>query len=141
MKQNAISSVAELLDEFCTPEALSAQIQCDGCQKKMPSTRKIDICDTPAIVVIHLKRFQGLRKIDTPVYLDKDLTIDNKPYMLYAVCNHSGGINGGHYTAACRKRDGTWIMCNDNFITDINSLPIQSPVPYLLFYRINDKKN
>ena len=108
----------------------------------MPSTRKIDICDTPAIVVIHLKRFQGLRKIDTPVYLDKDLTIDNKPYICCMPCaTIQEESMEGITPQLVEKRDGTWIMCNDNFITDINSLPIQSPVPYLLFYRINDKKN
>ena len=140
MVSSEIKSVKELVDDFCSKEELTADIQCDRCCQKRPSTRQFNISKNPDIVVIHLKRFQGFHKITTPVQLDRILSINNRQYQLYAMCNHSGGVNGGHYTAACKKRDGTWIMCNDDFITDINSLPMQSSAPYVLFYSIKDKK-
>ena len=35
-------------------------------------------------------------------------------YDLYAVSNHIGGMNGGHYTATCKNPiDGTWNYFND----------------------------
>jgi len=35
-------------------------------------------------------------------------------YDLYAVCYHSGTVNMGHYTAACRKEEG-WCYYNDSW--------------------------
>lgn len=135
MSINSIQGVSELIECFTKTESLEDKIQCDNCNKKQSSKRKIDICKGPEILVIHLKRFQGLQKINTPISLDKYITVVGNKYTLYAVCNHTGSVNGGHYTAACKKRDGTWIMCNDNFITDVNSLPMQSSSPYILFYK------
>lgn len=137
---NEVKSIKELIDDFCCKESLSADIQCDRCNKKQASSRQINISNEPDVLVIHLKRFQGMIKIITPVHMDKHITINNSEYSLYAMCNHSGGVGGGHYTAACKKRDGTWIMCNDDFLTNINSLPMQSSAPYVLFYCIKDKK-
>lgn len=135
MDTNRIQSVSELIGCFCETETLADEIQCDTCNQKQASTRKIDVCDGPEILVLHLKRFQGLRKNNTPVAIDKQITVAGKKYTLYCMCNHSGSVNGGHYTAACKKRDGSWIMCNDDFITDVNSVPMQSSSPYILFYK------
>ena len=84
----------------------------------------------PKILVIHLKRFTGLLKNNIPVSINKTY----KQYKLYAMVNHIGGAMGGHYTAACRRKNGEWRMCNDLFVTELNAIPNQSPAPYILFY-------
>lgn len=35
-------------------------------------------------------------------------------YDLYAICNHIGTVNMGHYTAACREEEG-WCYYNDSW--------------------------
>ena len=34
-------------------------------------------------------------------------------YSLYALCNHSGSVHYGHYTAVCRDAAG-WRLYNDS---------------------------
>ena len=140
MKMGITKSISELIEDFSEEEELSDAIQCDTCKQKRKSTKCINIVKAPPLLVIHLKRFQGFNKINTPVKLSKEITLLGKTYRLNSLCNHSGGINGGHYTAACRKRDGSWIMCNDDFVSEINSLPNESSLPYVLFYSILERK-
>lgn len=35
-------------------------------------------------------------------------------YDLYAVSNHFGSLNGGHYTASAKNPDGRWYYYNDS---------------------------
>lgn len=138
MVMNEVKSVSQLIDLFCAKEQLQAKIDCERCREKRESVKTISIAEPPKVLVVHLKRFQGMLKISTRVKMNRVLLMSGRKYELYAVCNHSGGTGGGHYTAACRKRDGSWIMCNDDFITEISSLPLESESPYCLFYRIKD---
>lgn len=39
-------------------------------------------------------------------------------YDLYAVCNHSGTVNMGHYTAVCREEEG-WRCYNDSWWVEL----------------------
>ncbi len=75
------------------------------------------ICDLPAVLTIHLKRFQnhGYRieksnkHVEFPLELDLSKHVSqmcvnsgrpNKPiYSLYGIVEHSGKLNSGHYTA------------------------------------------
>jgi len=41
---------------------------------------------------------------------------DNK-YSLFAVVNHSGTIETGHYTAFVRQQENQWFKCDDALIT------------------------
>ena len=141
MITNESASVETLLNNYCEVESLVDKIDCDSCGIKTDSTRQINISETPSMLVIHLKRFKAFVKDTTPVKINQSLTINGTQYILNSICNHSGGVGSGHYTAACRKRDGTWIMCNDDFLTELSRLPTESPAPYILFYRIKDKQN
>jgi len=134
MNAAKVDSITELLERFCSVESLDDLIDCDKCHTKKKSTKQLTIDTLPTILVVHLKRFQKLHKLSGRVKLDAELTIKGTKYRLYAMCNHSGGLRGGHYTASCRRRSGGWIMCNDNFVTDMSGLPTQSSHPYVLFY-------
>ena len=129
-------TVRDMLESFCSEETIDDPIECESCGKKQPSTKELLIVESADIIVVHLKRFTGLRKNTTPVKLNATLNVNNKEYKLCAMVNHSGGIGGGHYTAACRRKNGTWIMANDNFITELNGLPKSSVHPYILFYAV-----
>ena len=38
-------------------------------------------------------------------------------YSLFAVVNHSGTIESGHYTAFIRQQSNQWFKCDDHLIT------------------------
>jgi ubiquitin C-terminal hydrolase len=70
-----------------------------------------------------------------------DLTKYNKgnklSYELFAVCNHSGKLDSGHYTAICRHPTSKkWIEYDDKIIrVDKSVESIVTQDAYMLFYR------
>jgi ubiquitin carboxyl-terminal hydrolase 4/11/15 len=69
------------------------------------------------------------------------LTLKNEPkpvlYDLYAVSNHYGSLNGGHYTASVKNQiTGKWYYMNDSSCSEMqDSSEAVSNAAYLLFYR------
>ncbi|KAJ3048403.1 ubiquitin-specific protease doa4 [Rhizophlyctis rosea] len=60
---------------------------------------------------------------------------DEYVYDLYAVSNHSGGLNGGHYTAQVKNgyRD-KWYNFDDSRISECREADVKSSQAYILFY-------
>ncbi|XP_061535453.1 ubiquitin carboxyl-terminal hydrolase 43a isoform X1 [Phycodurus eques] len=57
-------------------------------------------------------------------------------YDLYAVCNHHGGMHGGHYTAYCRNSvDGVWYSYDDSSVDLVPEQEICTRGVYILFYQ------
>lgn len=99
--------------------------KCPKCQTPRDATKKFDFVKLAPIVVIHLNRFGEsggwLEKRNTAVdfpltgfnlkpYLVIENTkaimsnnIRNYNYALYAISNHYGTMDGGHYTAFCKN--------------------------------------
>ncbi|KAM9296796.1 ubiquitin carboxyl-terminal hydrolase 43 [Gastrophryne carolinensis] len=66
--------------------------------------------------------------------------VDNGPldvlYDLYAVCNHHGSLQGGHYTAFCRNSvDARWYSYDDSNVEQIPQDDVCTRGAYLLFYQ------
>lgn len=108
--------------------------------------RKITFFTFPDILVIDLKRFDmSLRKnhvfVDCPLNnldLSKYVTGYKKNYIydLYAVCNHMGSTNGGHYTSAVKVHNHSWFLFNDTNVSKINDEnKVITQNAYCLFYR------
>jgi len=55
-------------------------------------------------------------------------------YALFAVVNHQGTIEGGHYTCFVRQQNGQWFKCDDHLITKASLTDVLSSEGYLLFY-------
>ncbi|KAJ1986042.1 hypothetical protein GGI25_005324 [Coemansia spiralis] len=143
----------ECLAEFMKPEQLGEEDlwYCNKCKEHRQATKKFDIWRVPEILVVHLKRFQHSRvwrdKIDTYVDFplsDLDLTQtvvgpngESLVYDLHAVCNHYGGLGGGHYTAYARNpEDGNWYDFNDSHVSEVSSSKdVKTSAAYMLFYR------
>ena len=69
----------------------------------------------------------------TPSRLD-DSRLSNV-YDLFAVCNHSGTLSRGHYTAFCKNpTDGRWYGYDDNSVQAISEEQLVSSGAYMLFY-------
>ena len=57
-------------------------------------------------------------------------------YDLYAVSNHFGSLNGGHYTAYCQNPiDKRWYEFDDSSVSSINAGNAVTKAAYVLFYR------
>jgi len=99
--------------------------------------KKIQFWSFPNILVIDFKRFnarfQKNQILITFPLDDLDLSEyvigykkETYKYELYGVCNHSGGVMGGHYTAYVNDTSVSEVGLNDSII---------SPKAYVLFYR------
>ena len=58
-------------------------------------------------------------------------------YDLYAVSNHYGSLNGGHYTACVKNQiTGKWYNMNDSSCSEMqDSSEAVTNAAYLLFYK------
>jgi ubiquitin carboxyl-terminal hydrolase 8 len=109
--------------------------------------KKILFWSFPNILAIDIKRFNSRFQknqihITFPID-DLDLSPyvigykkENYKYELYGVCNHSGGVMGGHYTCYVKNANGKWYHFNDTTVSELSSVEaIISPKAYVLFYR------
>ena len=74
-------------------------------------------------------------------YPSDNLDLVRASYTLYAVINHNGSLNDGHYTAFCRdisSKSPRWFDCDDHVVTDLRDEDLHSNRnAYLLFYTAN----
>ena len=118
-------------------------------KEKINIKKKIQFWSFPTILSIDLKRFNSnnLQKnqilVTFPVTDELDLSKyvigykkETYKYELYGVCNHSGNVLGGHYTAYVKNANGKWYHFNDTSVTEVGLVDsIISPKAYCLFYR------
>merc|ERR1712059_165703 len=142
-------SLRECFEEYLREEIIE-EVTCESCKKTGRASKKTDIVKLPPLLVIHLSRFyqDGMytRKKQNFVHFDlKNLNIgqyakegfENKHNMfsLYAVSNHFGSLEGGHYTAYCSssvlKR---WHKFDDQDVSTMDSKDVVTPAAYILFY-------
>jgi ubiquitin carboxyl-terminal hydrolase 8 len=139
-------SLAECMQLYLSGEEISGW-NCPSCKEEGDAIKKFDIRKVPLILVIHLNRFYydgTWRKQQT--YVDFPLSVDmHRPssvsdqgyvsYKLYAVSNHYGSMEGGHYTAYCKNElYNKWYEFDDQKVSEISSSDVCSPAAYVLFY-------
>ena len=147
---NKTSTLYDCFDAFTAYETMEGDnAWFNEATKMRESVRKrITFWNFPKILVITLKRFSadGGRKrqdvVDFPLTglnLSKYVSGYNAKqyvYDLYAVCNHTGGTMGGHYTAYVKTREGEWNHYNDTQVErNISENKIVSTKAYCMFYR------
>ena len=116
-------------------------------QKKENAQKKISFWSFPNILIIDFKRFNSRNQknqilIDFPLD-DLNLTKyvvgykkNSYKYELYSICNHSGGVMGGHYTSYIKNANGKWYHFNDTSVSEVPLInSIITPKAYCLFYR------
>ena len=137
---------------------------CSKCTKHQISKQKLQIYKSPLYLIIQIKRFNVKKNmgygstftgeknetfVSYPVndfnlseYIVGPEKNSNIKYDLYGIVQHFGSLNGGHYTAICKK-DDTWITFNDSKLDNIKD-PVTKNA-YILFYKrknldVNDIK-
>ncbi|XP_037009655.2 ubiquitin carboxyl-terminal hydrolase 51 [Artibeus jamaicensis] len=158
-----IPSLTDCLQWFTRPEHLGsgAKIKCSSCQSYQESTKQLTMKKLPIVACFHLKRFEHLgkqrRKINTfisfPLELDMtpflsstkesrmkdgqpptDCVPNENKYSLFAVINHHGTLESGHYTSFIRQQKDQWFSCDDAVITKATIEDLLYSEGYLLFY-------
>ncbi|XP_077369677.1 ubiquitin carboxyl-terminal hydrolase 21 [Festucalex cinctus] len=142
-------TLKECLDLFSQEERLDKENSpmCERCNRHTESTKRLSIQRFPHVIVIHLNRFTTSRWSisKSTTYVSFPLTnLDLGPYGpvdcgevlydLYAICNHVGTVNMGHYTACCSDENG-WCYYNDSSVSAVSESQLQSNQAYVLFYQ------
>ncbi|XP_072044155.1 ubiquitin carboxyl-terminal hydrolase 22-like [Amphiura filiformis] len=140
-----------------------AKIKCSTCQSYQESTKQLTMKKLPLVACFHLKRFEHStrfrKKISSIISFPHELdmtpymsthrrangwrghtqspsitsTSDNK-YSLFAVVNHLGTLEAGHYTCFIRQHKNQWFKCDDATITKASVHDVLHSEGYLLFY-------
>lgn len=150
-------SVYSCFDMYFHGEAIDAW-DCPSCKQKRDAIKKLDISKLPPVLVVHFKRFyadpsaNAYRKktsfVDFPLnsleigeYVarsEKKRNVNvNKStvYNLYAISNHYGSMESGHYTAYCRNNLlGDWYKYDDHTVSRLDKNDVVSSGAYILFY-------
>lgn len=149
IKRDAIT-LFDCLDEYCKPEILDGDNACwnEKTGKRDTAVKQICFWNFPKILCITLQRFSPItqNKNTELVYFPFHLDLSdyascyrNKEhkYELFGICNHMGGIGGGHYTSFVKSgEDGVWRYFNDTQVGRItNTESMVTPMAYGLFYR------
>jgi len=149
-RQSTNTTIYDCFDLFTSKEELVGENAWmnEKKRKKVDVKKVAQFWNFPKILVIALKRFSadGTQKldhlIDFPLEnldLSKYVIGYNKKsyvYDLFGVCNHIGGVMGGHYTSFVRSANGIWCHYNDTNVEKVEHLQdIVSPMAYCLFYR------
>jgi len=148
-ENNKTPTLQDCFDLYANGETLEGENAWynDASQLKQNVQKKIIYWSMPAILVIDIKRFNHRNQKNQQLIsfpLDNfDLSNyvigykkDSYIYDLYGICNHSGGVHGGHYTAFVKNANDKWYHFNDTNVTEITNLDdLITPKAYCLFYR------
>ncbi|XP_067827317.1 ubiquitin carboxyl-terminal hydrolase 8 isoform X2 [Heptranchias perlo] len=144
-------SLQDCLKSFSKEEKLTDnnRFHCSNCKAHRDSTKKLEIWKLPPILLVHLKRFSYEGRWKQKLQTNVDFPLENldlsnyvigpknnvKRYNLFAVSNHYGGLDGGHYTAYCKNAvKQRWFKFDDHDVSEISASSVRSSAAYILFY-------
>ena len=148
LKNNKPCTLKECLDNYTELEILDGDNMYfnDNTGKKEVAKKQLLFWSLPEVLIITLKRYSNsvnknqalvhfpLENLDMSSYIvgyDKF----SYNYDLCGICNHSGGVFGGHYTSYVKNANGKWYHFNDPSVEVVNdTTKLISPKSYCLFY-------
>ena len=141
-------TLIECLEQYTEKELLDNdnKILNDETGKKEKASKRIMFWNLPDILIISLKRFSNNnkkndKKIEFPLKnLDMSKYIlgydkNSYKYDLFGICNHNGGVDGGHYTAFVKNANESWYKFNDTNVSKIKIDELRGNGAYCFFYR------
>ena len=150
-QNNKSPSLFDCLDYYVEGETLDGDNAWynEDTKQKENVVKKSKFWSFPNILAIDFKRFNnsGQKNQVMITFPTDDLDLskyvvgykkDSYKYELYGVCNHSGGVMGGHYTSYIKNANGKWYLFNDRAVNEIKQESVISPKAYVLFYRKKD---
>lgn len=143
---NKSPSLIDCFDYYVEGEIIENYID-EEAKETINIKKRILFWSFPNILAIDLKRFNNRfqkNQIHVSFPIDNlDLSPyvigykkDNYKYELYGICNHSGGVMGGHYTSYVKNANGKWYHFNDTTVSEVGIIEsIITSKAYVLFYR------
>jgi ubiquitin carboxyl-terminal hydrolase 8 len=130
---SAVPTMAECMREAYAPETIE-EYQCDRCKAKRTATITHKISKLPSVLFLSFKRFTNTgSKIRGKIEWDVD-SLDFRPWMAFAespydnapnpvyttfaVIEHTGSSQGGHYRMYGRTSKDTWAEYDDESVRD-----------------------
>ncbi|OMJ71190.1 hypothetical protein SteCoe_30655 [Stentor coeruleus] len=153
MKIQESVDISECFQLFSCREQLDQEntVYCSNCKEHKQGFKKMDIFRLPKILIIHLKRFKqknhssskNNKLVEFPIEgLNMGLYCHTCQgiYDLYAVSNHYGTLEGGHYTAYAKSQDGIWRDFDDSSVSVVSNAKetIVASSAYVLFYQLRE---
>lgn len=144
----------DCLLRFTLPETLN-HFNCSLCKSTNDAKKQLTMKNLPIVCCFHLKRFEHSNKIhkkisthisfpeilDMSPFMSKQTTPEQKAhqaesnkYFLFAVVNHHGTLESGHYTSFIRLTHDQWFDCDDHIIKNASIQDVMNSEGYLLFY-------
>jgi ubiquitin carboxyl-terminal hydrolase 8 len=132
----------DCLSEYCKDEILDGDNKWynDITKQKENVTISTRFFELPSIIIISMKKYYNLSQfIHCPLdslNLSKYMTYNTQEvlYDLYAVCDHTGTMDGGHYYSII-KHDNNWYKFNDTDVIRVYDNNVISSSTYCLFYK------
>lgn len=154
----------DCVKEYSKAEQLSGENawKCPQCKRDVSASKQLQLTHPPPVLLVHLKRFRseddyGRREkitdlVDFPLEgldLSEVMMSDGEQYWkngeepvydCYAVSNHMGQLNAGHYTAFVKDfENGVWNLFDDEFVKqNIPESNVVSDSAYHIFYKRRD---
>lgn len=151
LDENKNPSLEECFKLYTSDEILDGENMYfdETSNQKIVAKKNILFWSLPKILIIDIKRFNSrvmklqqllnfpLNNLNLSEYII-GYNPNQYTYDLIGVCNHSGGVSGGHYTSFVRDNNN-WYLCNDTQVIQIDDLQqIITPKAYCLFYKKRD---
>ncbi|ORY94944.1 hypothetical protein BCR43DRAFT_494854 [Syncephalastrum racemosum] len=148
------NTLMDCLDRYTQPEKLGPnEYSCSNCGNTFQeATKQLSVKRLPPVLSFQLKRFEhgsSASKIETkikfPVELDMTpyTTLGRQKskhsgtgahlYTLFAVINHQGKLDSGHYTMYSKHR-GDWFKFEDHHVTTSYQKDVLESKAYMCFY-------
>ncbi|XP_051235180.1 ubiquitin carboxyl-terminal hydrolase 2-like [Dicentrarchus labrax] len=145
-------SIQDCLSLFFEQTVLTGgeQMLCSVCGLRRETTVLTCLDKPPEILMLHLKRFgcKGKNQVKLRTNVIFSTKLDLTPFLsssvqntsfssyhLYAVVNHTGHLNMGHYTALCQNAlTRIWHCFDDSDVREVQDSLVQSPNAYMLLY-------
>jgi ubiquitin C-terminal hydrolase len=147
-QNNKMPTLLDCFDLYVEGEILDGEnsVFNETTNKKEAATKNLIFWSLPTVLVIDIKRFNSSNRknqilVDFPLTnlnLSKYVIGYNKEsfvYDLYAVCNHSGSVLGGHYTSFVKNANDKWYHYNDTSVVEIQENQLLTSKAYCFFYR------
>lgn len=146
------TNLLDCFEMFTTPEIMEGDNAWfnEKTGQKEDIKKQLSFWNFPKILIISFKRFSPdgknklnslidfpLENLDLSKYV-RGYNANQYQYDLFGVCNHIGGVSGGHYTSFVKNHENRWHHYNDSSVDAVNNLSlIVTPMAYCLFYRRN----
>ena len=133
--------IYDFLDNFLKPEIIDGY-DCDHCPVRHPTEKTLGILTPPKVLVVQLKRFKGLQKIEDFVRFPSKLRLNcasvaNEQHHFYrltgVICHKGPNISNGHYIAYVLAGE-KWLKADDRTIKEVRYETVKRKEAYLLFY-------